>query len=153
MNLKLKRIDIHWVSHPGIYAGVALGVLLLLGGLLTSQIVLLVAGGVITGVCIFLATKMVLSVSLWLLGLFGGLVTFVLVPNPQMGEMGVVTRLLATGLFSVLYMCLMDALLHVAFFLYNFFINTVGLDGINLIYDPVETQEAEAPAEEAEAGS
>lgn len=69
---------------------------------------------------------------LFFLGLFGGFVTFVLVPNPQVEGLNIATRLLAVGLFSVLYMVLMVAILVVASFLYNFFTKTVGLKGIHV---------------------
>ncbi|MBI4057387.1 MAG: hypothetical protein HY399_07585 [Elusimicrobia bacterium] len=78
---------------------------------------------------------------LFLLGLLGGLVTFVVLPNPQMEPMGGMTRLMATGLFAVLYMVLMVALLVVVAFLYNLFTQTVGLRGIRVDIEPMEEAE------------
>ena len=69
---------------------------------------------------------------LLLLGLFGGVVTFFIVPNPQLGDAGPSVRFLATGLFALLYTVLMNALLIVAAFLYNLFVGVVGLRGIKV---------------------
>ncbi|MBI4055906.1 MAG: hypothetical protein HY402_07245 [Elusimicrobia bacterium] len=76
---------------------------------------------------------------LFFLGLFGGIVTFFLVPNPQLGGLGPSVRLMATGLFALLYMALMNALLVVAAFLYNLFVNSIGLRGIRVEMESEET--------------
>ena len=81
---------------------------------------------------------------LFLLGLLGGILTFLVLPNPQIEPMTSVTRLLATGLFALLYMVLMVALLVVVSFLYNLFTHTIGLRGIRI---EAEALEEEGPAE------
>jgi len=74
------------------------------------------------------------------------MVTFFLVPNPDMAGTGFSTRLLATGLFTVLYMSLMNTLLLVGTFLYNLLVQTVGLGGIRLdIAEEAVEEAAEAP--------
>lgn len=67
---------------------------------------------------------------LFFLGLFGGIMTFVVMPGAQLEELTGMQRLLAAGMFSLLYMFLMVAVLIVAAFLYNFFTQTVGLRGL-----------------------
>lgn len=67
---------------------------------------------------------------LFFLGLFGGVMTFVVLPGQQLGDLGPMQRVLAAGMFSLLYMFLMVALLIVVAFLYNFFTQTVGLRGL-----------------------
>lgn len=88
---------------------------------------------------------------LFALGLFGGAMTFVIMPGQQVEELGVSQRLLAAGMFSLLYMFLMVAVLIVAAFLYNFFTQTVGLRGLCVDLAGAEDSGAE-PVEEAGQG-
>ncbi|MBI4051902.1 MAG: DUF3566 domain-containing protein [Elusimicrobia bacterium] len=87
------------------------------------------------------ATSILLSsipAVLFLLGLLGGVLTFVIIPNPQIEPMNTLTRLMATGLFGLLYMVLMVALLMVVSFLYNLFTQTIGLRGIRVEIEEME---------------
>lgn len=84
-----------------------------------------------------------LPVVLFLLGLLGGLLTFVILPNPNLDPMAGMTKLMATGLFSLLYMFLMIALLVVVAFLYNLFTQTIGLKGVRIEVEEVSGDESE----------
>ena len=132
MAYRVKRIDPYWHANPIIMGILALGVVLGLVGYRSQQIVLAGIGAVLVGVAVFLSTKVVVSAVVCCLGVFGGLMTFVLVPNPQIADMGLGWRLLSTTIFALLYMVLMDALLLVVAALYNFFGGAVGLGGIDI---------------------
>ena len=84
---------------------------------------------------------------LFVLGILGGLLTFVIAPTQQMEPMNFMTRLLATGLFSLLYMVLMVGLLMVVSSMYNFFTETLGLRGLRINMEPLEDDEASDEAE------
>lgn len=88
---------------------------------------------------------------LFALGLFGGVMTFVVLPGAQLEELSAMQRLLAAGMFSLLYMFLMVAVLIVSAFLYNFFTQTVGLRG--LCVELASAEEAAGGTEQAEGGS
>ena len=75
---------------------------------------------------------------LFVLGLLGGLLTFLVIPNPEIEPMTAGTRVLATGIFAVLYMVLMVGLMMVITFMYNLFTTTVGLRGIQLDIEGLE---------------
>lgn len=79
---------------------------------------------------------------LFILGLLGGLLTFLVIPNPEIEPMTAATRFLATGIFAVLYMVLMIGLMMVITFMYNLFTTTVGLRGIRLEIDPIDHDDA-----------
>ncbi len=74
---------------------------------------------------------------LFFLGLIGGVVTFVVLPNAQADPMSGVERIMASGLFGLLYMFLMLALCVVVAFLYNLFTQTIGMKGIKLELDEI----------------
>lgn len=87
---------------------------------------------------------------LFLLGLFGGLMTFIVMPTAGVADLPGGQKLLAAGMFSLLYMVLMVCLLVLVAFLYNFFTQTVGLRGLSLTLEGDE--DAGAPQAEGEAG-
>jgi len=88
---------------------------------------------------------------LFFLGLFGGVMTFVVLPGQQLGDLGPMQRILAAGMFSLLYMFLMVALLIVVAFLYNFFTQTVGLRGLCVeLAEAADDSAGAGPAEEEE---
>lgn len=132
MAYHVKRIDPYWHTNPIILGVLALGAVLGLLGYRTEQLALAAVGAVLVGVSVFLLTKTAVSAVVCCLGLLGGLVTFILVPNPQLGNMGLGWRFLSTGIFALLYMVLMDAFLLVLAALYNFFGGTVGLGGLQI---------------------
>ena len=53
------------------------------------------------------------------IALLGGAVTFILVPNPQYAPMSAAQKLLAVGLYSLLYTVLVSALFVFIAFIYN----------------------------------
>ena len=130
MSYQIKRIDPYWITHPMIPVLVAAGAVVALIGHLTDRNFVGILGIVVMGVAVLIATKPVLSAVLATLGVFGGLVTFVILPNPQMVGMTLVLKFLSTLLFAALYMVLMDALVLAIAFLYNLF--GTGLRGVSL---------------------
>jgi len=66
------------------------------------------------------------------MGILGGLLTFIILPNPQLDPMSGSARIMATGLFALLYMLLMLALMVVIAFLYNIFTQAMGMRGVTI---------------------
>src|SRR5271154_1402882 len=92
-----------------------------------------------------------IPVLLFFLGLFGGLMTFLVMPGAQLADLSIPQRLAAAGLFSLLYMALMVCLLVLVAFLYNFFTQTVGMRGLSVVLSSVEEEpEDEEMGPEAE---
>lgn len=143
MSYQLKRIDPFWRTHPMIPTAVAIGGILALIGYTKNQPIAAVIGGVVAGIAIVAAARPVLSALLGSLGLFGGLVTFVFVPNLSAAGMTVGMKLVSALLFGVFYMVLMDALVLVIAVLYNLFGGTLGLGGLKLDLEAVEETAAE----------
>jgi hypothetical protein len=141
MSYQLKRINPFWNTNPMIPVGVVIGGILGLVGFQMGKPVVGGAGGVIAAAAILLATKPVVSGLLATLGLFGGLVQFVFMPNLNSVGMSMPLRIGAAALFGLFYMVLMDALVLVISVLYNLFAGTIGLGGIRL-----ELAEAEEDA-------
>jgi len=121
MSYHIKRVDPYWMTHPAVGAGVVAGVALCCVGILAKQTVLVIAGFAITGVSVFLATKIAVSALLGTLGFFGGLATFILFPADKVADMSFMLRVLSTLLFMLLYTVLMDAVVLAASFFYNLF--------------------------------
>ncbi len=67
---------------------------------------------------------------IFFLALLGGVVTFMVVPNPQIVPMSAMQKLLSVGLYSLLYVIITTAVLVFASFLYNVFTGVLGLRGI-----------------------
>ena len=67
---------------------------------------------------------------IFFLALLGGVVTFMVVPNPQIVPMSAMQKLLSVGLYSLLYVIITTAVLVFASFLYNIFTGVLGLRGI-----------------------
>ncbi len=145
MSYHLRRINPFWKTHPMVPTAVAIGAICGLMGFAREIGALAILGGVVAGLGIFFATRPAVSLVLGTLGLFGGLATFVIVPNIQSAGMPLMMKLLSTALFAVFYMILMDALVLVVSVLYNLFAGTVGLGGIRLEFET----EAEEGAEQA----
>ena len=144
MSYQLKRLDLLRSGSPVLVGVAVAGLVLALIGVKIAKLPVMGLGGVLYSIAILLMAKPVLSVMLGILGVAGGVLTFFVMPNPEMAVTPVTTRLLATTLFSVLYLALMDTLLLIGAFLYNLLVQTVGLGGIRL-----EIAEEAAPGEEA----
>lgn len=140
MSYQVRRIDPYWMTHPMVPVLFAAGVVVAVIGQQADKAFIAIAGLVIAGAATLLGTKPIISAVLSALGLIGGLITFVILPQPQMVGMPVTMRLISTVLFSLLYMVLMDALVLVVAALYNFFGASLG--GIHM-----EIEETAAPAE------
>lgn len=144
MSHQIRRINPFWHTHPMIAVVVVIGAVLGLAGYQKDVKALSILGAAVAGLAIVFAAKPVVSAVLGTLGVFGGLVTFVLVPNLQMAGLSMIYRLLSTLLFALFYMILMDALVLVVSVLYNLFAGTVGLGGIALELDS-QAEEAGEP--------
>lgn len=72
-----------------------------------------------------------LPIVVFALALLGGLVQFVFIDNPQIAPMSMAQKLLSVGLFSLLYVVIVSALLVFMAFLYNFLTGILGLKGVS----------------------
>lgn len=143
MNYNVKRLEVTWKlnTFTVVAAVVGLGVAFL--GFRGANILLLVVGTALYGGSIFMIARPVLSALLLILGLFGGLLTFFLVPNPEILNMTFKTKFAAMLMFMALYTVLMDTLLVVGSQLYNLLIQAGGLRGIGLELAPEEEERPE----------
>ena len=135
MSYRIKRIDPFWIAHPGVIAVAVLGVVLALVGYSKNNIAVQIVGGVLMGGGVLVATKHAVSAVLGTLGLLGGLVTFIILPNAELATTPVGWRLVSTLFFGLLYMGLMDALVLVVCGLYNFFGGSLGLGALQLEFE------------------
>jgi hypothetical protein len=62
-------------------------------------------------------------------------VTFIVLPNPQLADSPMFWKFVSSLFFGLLYMVLMDALVLVVSALYNLFGNTMGMSGIRVEFD------------------
>ncbi|NNN07458.1 MAG: hypothetical protein HKL90_16335 [Elusimicrobia bacterium] len=135
MNYKIRRIDPYWMKNPVIpvvaLVGVAAGLALVNAG----QPVPAIISGAVAGVAILLATQPAVTAVMAVLGLLGGLTTFVFFPRPEVVAMSALMRALSALLFSVFYMVLMDGVVLFVAVLYNLFAGAVGLGGLSLDLD------------------
>lgn len=138
MSYRLRRIDPFWHTHPMIPVGVIIGGICAAAGFLANKPLVAVFGGVVASLAILAGTRPALSALLGTLGLLGGLVSFVFVPNLSSDGMSLPMRLLSTVLFSLFYMVLMDGLVLVVAALYNLFTGVAGLSGIRLELDEAD---------------
>lgn len=142
MSYQLKRIDPFWHTHPMIPTAVAIGAICAAIGWATNKNAVGILGGFVAGVAVVAATRPAITALLGTLGLFGGLVSFVIVPNLNNAGMTLPMKLISTLLFAAFYMVLMDALVLVISVLYNLFGNTIGLGGIR--FELAEAEDAAA---------
>jgi len=138
MSYRVRRIDPFWISHPAVISACVLGVLLAMFGYAKNSATFSIFGGVLTLGGVFLATKRTISALLATLGFIGGLITFVILPNPSLAEADLFWKLVSTLFFAVLYMTLMDALILVVSAVYNFFSHSMNWGGIHLDIEEIE---------------
>jgi len=119
------------------------GVVLALVGYSRNSLPLSIIGGLAMAGGVLTATKPAVSGVLGSLGFFGGLVTFIILPNPQMADSPIFWKLVSTLFFAVLYMVLMDALVLVVCALYNFFGASLNAGGIHLEIEEADDGGAE----------
>lgn len=132
MSYRVRRIDPYWIKNPilPVVAVVGIGAALALIG--KDMVMPAIASAVVGGVAIILSTQPAVSAVLGTLGLLGGLMTFVLVPNSQNASMALSMRLLSTLLFTLFYTVLMDGVVLLIAVLYNLFAGGLGLGGLSL---------------------
>ncbi|MFA6092141.1 MAG: DUF3566 domain-containing protein [Elusimicrobiota bacterium] len=133
MSYHIRRIDPFWKPGPVVIGLGVIGALAAAFGYARGILPVAAGGAVLMSVGVIMAAKPVLTGVLGCLGFFGGLVTFVLMPNVNTVGMSFGYKLLSTLLFTVLYMVLMDALILVVAALYNAFSSVCG--GIELDID------------------
>jgi hypothetical protein len=131
MSYRVRRIDPYWIKNPilPVVAVVGVGAALALIG--RDMVMPAIASAVVGGIAIILATQPAVSAVLGTLGLLGGLMTFVLVPNSQNASMALSMRMLSTVLFTLFYTVLMDGVVLLVAVLYNLFAGGLGLGGLN----------------------
>lgn len=132
MSYRVRRIDPYWIKNPilPVVAVVGIGAALALIG--RDMVMPAIGAAVVGGVAIILSTQPAVSAVLGTLGLLGGLMTFVLVPNSQNAAMAMSMRLLSTLLFTLFYTVLMDGVVLLVAVLYNLFAGGLGLGGLSL---------------------
>ena len=68
---------------------------------------------------------------IFVLAILGGIITFFIVPSPQLGLMTVGQRVLSVGLYALLYTVIATAVLVFAAFVYNVLTGVLGLRGVS----------------------
>src|SRR5665213_1757443 len=119
MSYRVKRIDPYWIKNPILPAVAVIGVGAALALITKDMVVPAIAAAVVGGAAVILSTQPAVSAVLGTLGLLGGLMTFVLVPNSQNASMALSMRLLSTLLFTLFYTVLMDGVVLLIAVLYN----------------------------------
>ena len=132
MSYRVKRIDPYWIKNPILPAIAVVGVLAALALISKDMVVPAIAAAVVGGAAVILSTQPAVSAVLGTLGLVGGLMTFVLVPNSSNASMALSMRLLSTLLFTLFYTVLMDGVVLLVAVLYNLFSGAIGLGGVSL---------------------
>ena len=132
MSYRVKRIDPYWMKNPVLPVVAVLGVLAALALISKDMVVPAIAAAVVGGAAVILAMQPAVSAVLGTLGLIGGLMTFVFVPNSQNATMALPMRLLSTLLFTLFYTVLMDGVVLIVAVLYNLFAGGLGLGGLSL---------------------
>jgi hypothetical protein len=132
MSYRVKRIDPYWIKNPILPVVAIIGVAGALALISRDMIYPAVAAAVVGGIAVILSTQPAVSAVLGTLGLAGGLMTFIVVPNSQNAAMAFPMRLVSTLLFTLFYTVLMDGLVLLIAVLYNLFAGGVGLGGLSL---------------------
>lgn len=66
----------------------------------------------------------------FIVGVLGAMVTYVVVPNPQIEPMKAGAKLMSIGVFSILYTIMVSSLLILLAFIYNLLTGTLGMKGV-----------------------
>lgn len=75
------------------------------------------------------------------LGILGGVVAFLVVPNPQLDPMSIGHKMMSIGFFSLLYVIIVSALLVFIAFLYNILTGVLGMKGVALDIEEISDHE------------
>ena len=121
MNYRVRRIDPYWMKNPILpivaVVGVAAGLFLIGRGMAFPAI----AAAAVAGVAILLSTQPAVTALMAVLGLLGGITTFLIYPRADVLDMAITMRLLSTILFALFYTVLMDGVVLFVAVLYNLF--------------------------------
>jgi hypothetical protein len=131
MSYRVKRIDPYWIKNPILPVIAIAGVLAGLALISKDMVVPAIVAAAVGGLAVILSTQPAVSAVLGTLGLVGGLMTFVLVPNSSNATMALSMRLLSTLLFTLFYTVLMDGVVLLVAVLYNLFAGAIGLGGLS----------------------
>ncbi|HAH31312.1 MAG TPA: hypothetical protein DCL44_03245 [Elusimicrobia bacterium] len=82
-----------------------------------------------------------LPLVVFVIAVLGGAVTFIIEPNPQFSMMGAAQKLLAVGLYSLLYAVLVSALFVFIAFVYNILTGVLGMRGVSFDLEEVHEHE------------
>jgi hypothetical protein len=142
MNYQLKRLNPYWHNHPMIPTGVAIGIICAAMGFFAHKPIIEVIGIAISGLAVFFGVRPVFSLLFCLIGLFGGLSTFIIAPGLNASSLNAPLKIVSILLFTAFYAALMDAMLLVVAVLYNLLVGPAGLSGLHLeLAEAVEEEE------------
>lgn len=133
MSYRIRRIDPYWLANPAVIAVAIGGAVVAVFGFVRGSVAIQLVGAFMLGVGVLAATKPTISGIFGTLGLLGGVVTFILAPNPALQAGSTIFwRIISTLFFGLMYMVLMDSLVLVVGFLYNMFSETLNLGGLQM---------------------
>ena len=75
------------------------------------------------------------------LAILGGIVTFMVGPNPQIEPMNIGQKMLSIGLFALLYVVIVSALMVFIAFLYNVLTGVLGMKGVSFDIEEIHEHE------------
>ena len=131
MSYRVKRIDPYWIKNPILPVVAVVGIVAAWVLISRDRVAPAVAAAVVGGAAVVLSAQPAVSAVFGTLGAVGGLMTFVLVPNPSNVAMPLSMRLVSTLLFTLFYTVLMDGVVLLIAVLYNLFAGAVGLGGVS----------------------
>lgn len=132
MSYRVKRIDPYWFKNPAIPVAVLAGALLAMMGGFSQKPTLAIVGAGVAAVAVLVGTRPAITGTVMLLGLLGGLVTFVITPNSQNAALSAFQKLLSVGFYTLFYAVLTEGALLLLCVVYNFFAAISSLGGISL---------------------
>lgn len=132
MSYRVKRIDPYWFKHPVLPVAVFAGAVLALGAGFANKPPVAIVGAVIASVSILLSTRPAITGTVMLLGFLGGLVTFVISPNPSNAALSVMQKAMSVGFYTLFYAVLTEGALLLISVVYNFFAAISSLGGLSL---------------------
>ena len=65
------------------------------------------------------------------LAVLGGVITYFIIPNPQIEPMSAMFKLRTVGFFALLYVAIVSALMVFAAFMYNMLTGVLGMKGLS----------------------
>ena len=131
MSYRVKRVDPYWMKNPIFPVVAVVGIMAAWALISRDRVVPAIAAAVVGGAAVVLTAQPAVSAVFGTLGLVGGLMTFILVPNASSAAMPVSMRLVSTLLFTLFYTVLMDGVVLLVAVLYNLFAGAVGLGGVS----------------------